>query len=140
VAVALPKEGPKLGKHLEGLAKDLLFVSESDYPYDAFSAPLDPRKPATDDALRKAFKLAPGTEISRRDISEFFRDQQDPTYNDDPAERAKYAALAKAFKSGLKDAEIVYTESDDVVEAKVYLVGRAPDGSITGLSSTRIWT
>ena len=139
-AAGLPKDGPKLAKHLEGLAKDLTFMSESDYPYKAFSKPLAPSAKLDDAALKKAFGLAPGAQIEKSDIADWFKDRKDPQVEDDAATRAKYAAVEAAMKAGLKDLQMVYGGPQDQVDAKVYLIGRAPDGSIAGLVSRRIWT
>jgi len=136
----LPREGAKLAKHLETLAKDLTFMSESDYPFKGFSRPLAAGTRATDADLRKAVGLSANAPLDRSDLADWFQGMQDPDVISEPADRAKFKALEAAMKAGLKDLEMIYEGPDDKVEAKVFIVGRAPDGSIVGLKSTRIWT
>lgn len=133
----------RLAQSLAKLAKGLLYTSESDYPYKAFHRPMNRATPLDEASFKALMGLPRGHTVridGARDVDDFFRQQQDPSYVSDPAERAKYAAIEKAMKRDLTDLKLIYGASDDVVEAPVYLIGRARDGSLVGLESTRIWT
>ena len=146
-AVAGPRPAPAapagsaaaLADGFEALAKDLLFTSESDYPYEAFHAPLDRSRPFDDANFRAALGLSADVPVRFDPADEFFDDQKSEDVND-AADAAKYAALEAAMKRDLTVIRLVYVHGEDVVDAPVYLVGRARDGSLVGLESRRIWT
>lgn len=130
----------RLARSFERLAKDLYYTSESDYPYAAFHRKMDPRTPLTPATFKLTMGLPPGHHVRFDSAEDFFRDRQNADFEPDAADRRKYAALEAAMKRGLTDLKLIYGAGDDVVEAPVYLVGRARDGSLVGLESTRIWT
>lgn len=140
-APALPgTPSGKLAKDLEKMMKGLVYISEGDYPYKAFHAPLDKSKPFDAAHFKALAGLPASRKISMQSAADFFKQNQDPQYGSDAADIAKYKALEAAMKADLKDIKLIYGGPEDMVEAPVYVVGRAKDGSLVGLSSTRIWT
>jgi nuclease A inhibitor-like protein len=134
-----PMSAADLARYLDGLAEGLVFISESDHPFEPFHAPLAPEAPLDEAAVRTAIgadadypvTIGSGEEWLAYVIDEAGYEGED---------LARWKALAKALTTKLRDLRIVYAGPESQVEAKVYVVGRAPDGSIVGLSSTRIWT
>jgi hypothetical protein len=131
--------GAELAKRFARLAEGLVFISESDYPFEPFYAPLDPHASFDEPTMRRTFGLAPDQPIDVRSGGEWLAYVlAEAGYEGE--ELSKWQTLADALKSELTGLWLVYAGPESQVEAKVYLVGRAPDGSIAGLSSTRIWT
>ncbi|HVY60161.1 MAG TPA: nuclease A inhibitor family protein [Planctomycetota bacterium] len=136
---AVAPSGTGVAHGLADLAKDLLFSSESDYPYKPFAHAFDKSKPLTPDNFRAALGMKAGTPVRFESAAEWFKNNQDPDQVPD-ADIPKYKALEAAMKANLKDIHVIYTGTDDTVQAPVFFVGRLPDGSLSGLQSIRIWT
>lgn len=131
--------GAELAKRFAHLAEGLVFISESDYPFEPFHAPLDLHASFDEPTMRRMFGLAPDQAVDVRSGGEWLAYVlAEAGYEGE--ELSKWQTLADALKSELTGLWLVYAGPESQVEAKVYLVGRAPDGSIVGLSSTRIWT
>ncbi|HEU4405635.1 MAG TPA: nuclease A inhibitor family protein [Polyangiaceae bacterium] len=134
-----PASGAELARRFARLAEGLVFLSEADHPFEPFHAPLDPRAPFDEAAMRRAFGLEADQPLDVRSGGEWL-DYVLAEAGYEGEELAKWQALARALTGELTGLWLVYAGPESQVEAKVYLVGRAPDGSIAGLSSTRIWT
>lgn len=133
-------------KDLAVMTKNIRFDyygSEADDAWKPFTANLN-------GALTKAsFSAAlnlpggPEGEVTERSAKEFFAEMAD-TSDDAPLgsdqERADYKKLGEAMFKHLKDVKVFLVGADEVVQGKVYLCGRAPDGKLVGVSATRIWT
>jgi nuclease A inhibitor-like protein len=134
------QKAAQFAKNLEKMADGLLFMSETDAPYKAFSRPFGKDVPLTPENFLKAAGLPPGIPSSVRSFDEYFKYIQDPDtgYPDDV--RAQYKALEDAMRKGLTDLQIIYPYDEKTVEAPVYIVGRTPEGDLAGLESMRVWT
>lgn len=154
VARALKEAAPSGGataaafaKQLTTLTKDISFDwygSEADDTWKSFTARHDGGT-LTAAAFSKAMKLPSGPEgeVSELSVQEYFDAQTGK--GQEPAElsskeQAAHEALFKAMKANLKDLRIFMVGADDVVEGKVYIVGRAKDGNLAGIEATRIYT
>jgi hypothetical protein len=132
-------DGAELARRFHRLAEGLYFISESDYPFEPFHATLDPKAPIDDAALRRAIGVDAETPIDVRSGAEWLAHViNESGYEGE--DLAKWKALAHALTTEIADLRLIYAGPESQVEAKVYLAGRAPDGSLAGLSSTRIWT
>ena len=127
---------PQLSTQLETLAKDLYYISESDYPYKKFHRAMKPQTPLTAENFRKLMHLDESVEIRAEPASSFFSDP--PIFEE--AEKARYAKIEAFMKFNLTDIQIINVGGEDVVEGEVYIIGRAADGSLVGLKTKRIWT
>jgi hypothetical protein len=139
--------GPRSGKDLakefaklaEGLVVDYWGTEATDEPFYAFSFPMPATTPLTEQSFRAALRLPATEKIRFESADDFFRDMQDPE-RVDAADLSKYRALEAAMRRELTDLRAVIVGGDDAVEAKVYLVGRARDGSLSGLEAKLVWT
>lgn len=138
--------GEAFKKDLAALTKNIRFDyygSEADDAWKPFSANLE--GPLTKASFAEALNLPSGPkgEVTERSAKEFF-DAMADTSDDAPLgsdqERADYKKLADAMFGKLKDVKVFLVGADSVVEGKVYLCGRAPDGKVVGVSASRIWT
>ncbi|TNE45264.1 MAG: hypothetical protein EP343_26990 [Deltaproteobacteria bacterium] len=140
-----PSSGEALSKQFEMIADGLLYISEGDYPYEAFTLPKTDSGEHTVESFREGLGLDADVEISMSgaaDVDEFFALYQDAVdgYGYDEAEVQQYKDLETAMKGNLTDLKMVHVGGDAVVEGQVYIVGTAPDGTLAGLETTRIWT
>lgn len=127
---------PRLSTQLETLAKDLYYISESDYPYKKFHRAMKPQTPLTAENFRKLMRLDESVEIRVEPASSFFSDP--PIFEE--SEKARYAKIEAFMKANLTDIQVINVGGEDVVEGEVYIIGRAADGSLVGLKTKRIWT
>lgn len=134
-------------KTLSELTRDLRFNyygTEGRDRWTAFTARFD-GSPLTAVAFARAMKLprGPEGEVMQLSVKEFFDAHTgkgpEPVVLS-PAAQAAHAALHKALRMNLKDVRIFMVGADSVAEGKVYLVGRAKDGNLAGISATRIYT
>jgi len=129
----------KLAKALQALAADLTLMSESDYPYKAFSAEM----PQTTELTAESFRVAAGIgrrfTIDMHSADDFFQQYEDPQ-DKDPEEIKTYALLEKIMKATLSDLQVIYVGGENVVRVRFYLFGRLEDGSLAGLRSVAIET
>jgi hypothetical protein len=129
----------KLARAFQALATDLTLVSESDYPYKAFSAAMPQTTALTAEGFRAAVGIGRRFTIDMRPADDFFRQYEDPQ-DKDPEEAKTYALLEKLMKATLSDLQISYVRGENVVRVRFYLFGRLTDGSLTGLRSVAIET
>lgn len=140
-----PTSGEALSKQFEMIADGLLYISEGDFPYEAISLPKTDSGEHTVESFRDAMGIGADVEISMSgaaDVDEFFALYQDTEdgYGYDEGEVQQYKDLETAMKSNLTDLKMIHVGGDDVVEGQVYIVGTAPDGSLAGLETSRVWT
>lgn len=144
-ARALKGEAPATSQQVSQLLGELsktvrfdYFGSESDAPFKSFAA-AGTGGAVTEAAFRKSLSIPAGEPYETRDIASFFTAMQEPDQVGSATDRAKFAEIEKVMKQNLTDLK-VFVRGEGAVEGKVYLVGRAKDGNLVGLESTRIWT
>lgn len=130
----------KLKGEIAAATKDLLYMSESDYPFDLFlKAGAGTSKPTAAQMLALLGKPA-GTVVETRSFDEFFGRLTTPQEwwgDEEKATGAKYQALATALKGGLTDLQVFKVGE---IEVGVYIVGRNAHGDLVGVSTTSIET
>jgi len=132
----------RVARALRVLASDLLYHSESHYPYRAFSAELPERSELTEETFRRVAGLGPYFELAWDSPDELFARYQDPEYLGTETARG-YALLEKAMRALLSDLHLVYASNQSFHygwRVRVYLFGRLEDGSLAGLSSVSVQT
>lgn len=149
------KREAALKAKLEAAAKDILWPSESDYPFDYVSGPkLD--GPISQDAFFKSFGMTDGTPTQQTTLSDLFSMADEPDYyGDDPESRALVAQLRKlrdAIGDELTDVTVFRTldEPSDRVSfdrhgeflglVTITIVGKSPDGRLVGLRTFSVET
>ena len=135
----LPPLGPILARAYAGLAKGLTLVSESDYPYRAWSGALAPDAPLTRETLRPLLRIGPRYEPSLVPAAGFFERNQSPDSHE-PDIAARYRLLQQVMDATLTELQAIYVRGPRVVRVRFFLLGRAADGSLAGLRSLAIET
>ncbi|HEX8853899.1 MAG TPA: nuclease A inhibitor family protein [Pyrinomonadaceae bacterium] len=125
-------------RELERATAGLLFMSESDYPFEVFRRA--GAEPFTDDVLRRKERLDASSPVAVQSVEDFFRvaaGEQDWKGADEQATARRYQALVKLLKRALGDVR-VYRVGE--INVGVYIVGRSPEGSWLGLSTRVVET
>ena len=140
-----PKPGttPKaLAANYEKIAVGLRYLSESDYPYTGFTATLAKGTPLDEASFRAALGVDAATGVSLGDTKDFFSKYASKKSEGEslfPGEAARYLALKKLMRAQLTELSFADV-GGNAVQGQVYIFGRAKDGTLTGLASTRVWT
>jgi hypothetical protein len=128
-----------LARRLERLVEGEYYISESDYPFEAYSHALSPTRELTDDVFRDIHNVPAEVRVYSYPANEFFQYYKDA--GEHGAESAaKFAALEREMQANLHDIQIFKIGDEAQVEVKFFLVGRDTDGAIVGLRSISIET
>jgi hypothetical protein len=125
---------------IEGLRRathGLMFMSESDYPFEVFKWG---RTKPTDAFLRGLTKQAAATPIETQTAAEFFRAAvSEPAWKgrEELALARKFQALLRLLEGNLSDLKVFRVGTIDI---HVYVVGRAPSGVWLGVSTRVVET
>lgn len=144
----------RLAHSYSALARGLLETSESDYPYEPFTAPFDPDRDFTSEPLRAALHLARFWDIypSNDDVSgdHWFADKiawcRDPESGDCPDDAVVYEHLQRAMQATLDgplEAWYVTAWNKDLPRfyySWLYIFGREKGGGLAGLYARLVWT
>jgi hypothetical protein len=127
-------------KKIKSLSQDLLWMSESDYPFDTFTWSNQEVKEVNTQNLLQKTHHSLDAPVKVIDVEKFFQratDQKD-WYDDEEKETAKkYQALVETLKQNLNNIQ-VYKIGD--VEIDVYIVGQLKSGDWVGLSTKAVET
>ncbi len=127
-------------ERLETAAEGLLFISESESPFEFEELPGDAPAELTPDAVRAALGEAEGTPVAELTLDRFLAghieeaDPADPVAQEDVA---RFRALKQALTESLADVR-VFRVGD--VQVRYHALGRAPDGRIAGLAVSALET
>jgi hypothetical protein len=124
--VALKQNSPAVDA-LKGAAKGLVWVSETESPLETF---VWPPGPLNEEEVRKQAGVDPATAIETITLDDFFHAVSSE-------DKPKYDKLLQVLKQ-LPDVK-VYRVGDEA-EKKVFIVGRAFDGSRVGVRTTAVET
>jgi hypothetical protein len=122
---------------LKQASAGLQYTSESDYPFQVFSWPLDTLTPKK---LLAQTGHSKDTAIQLEDFDKFFAQaaQEKDWYG--PEEKkavAQYKHLVHILQTTLSNIQVYRVGQ---IELDVYIVGKTPDGSFAGLSTKVIET
>ncbi len=122
---------------LKQASEGLLWLSESDYPFETVYWE------NVDDINTKLLQVresTPETNIEVRELDKFFSQAtaEEDWYNDEEKEECKrYQALVKLLKTHLSNIK-VYRVGE--VEVNCYILGKTKSGAIAGLSTISVET
>jgi hypothetical protein len=154
-------EAQALVAELDRLVAGLLFISESDYPYVAFTAALDPSTPITVEALRTLLPWNAGPAgqpdyepppVFRIEViadDSFWLEEAER----DPDHASAYHELDQLMTRSFSEASIrtgretltarifsITLPEVDAALAPFFVVGRLASGALVGLRTFRVWT
>jgi hypothetical protein len=121
-------------------AKDLLYPSESDYPFEYFEWDLSEGNPLTDALVRKYTSRgsdAPVKEVSFTDFFGRLTEVRDWYGEEEKATVERFAVLRDRLSQLLADLRVFRVGT---VEIDVYIVGKSPSGKWVGLRTKSVET
>lgn len=131
------KSDEQLTEELGEATRGLLFLSESDYPFEVFKwGGAGP----TRESLRGLACAGPDAPVETRGAREFFRaSASEPEWKGDTelAVARRFQALLRLLETSLTGLKVYRVGAVDI---KVYVVGRAPSGSFIGVSTRVVET
>ncbi len=127
---------------LEQASRDLLFMSESEYPFEAFfwQAENQDKKDITTELISQKTAHPPNIPIQFTDVDSFFAiatTEQDWHNSEDRDTVSKYQNLVKVIKENLIDIKVARLGD---IEIDVYIIGKTSDFNFAGLSTKVIET
>lgn len=127
-------------EQLKSASNSLLFMSESDYPFEVFLWESPGLRPLTTQKILQQTGRSQDTPIEVVTVNNFFRvatTEQDWYGEEEKATLQKYQALVETLKQILSNPE-VYRLGE--IEIDVYIVGQISAGALAGLSTKVIET
>jgi hypothetical protein len=128
----------QLCAELKEATRGLLFMSESDYPFEVIR--WEGAAELTPDYLRKAAASRAEAPVEVRTLSDFFRTAAGEQEWKGEAELAlakRYQALMSLLEENLKDVKVYRVDS---VNIGVYVIGRSNEGNWIGVSTRVVET
>lgn len=131
------KDDGQLIEELRESTRGLLFMSESDYPFEVF---VWGNAEPTREFLRGLACADSSAAVETRDAREFFRaSASEPEWKgeDELAAARRFQALLRLLETSLTDLKVYRVGAIDI---KVYVAGRAPSGNYLGVSTRVVET
>jgi hypothetical protein len=134
--------GADLTAYLGQLSTGLLWMSETDRPFDVYAKPGEGHAPITPARLLALEGLPADAVVETRTVRDFFAHRTGPC---DPAiygeefcaEAPRYRALVKAIDDNLTNATVIRVGTIDI---RVYIVGQTACGDLAGLVTSVVET
>lgn len=127
-------------ERLEAAAEGLLFISESESPFEYVELPGDAPAELTPDAVRAALGEPEGTPVAELSLDRLLAGHIEEADPADPVAQeqvARFQALKQALTTHLADVR-VFRVGD--VQVRYHALGRTPDGKIAGLAASALET
>lgn len=131
----------RLAMTLATLVVDQTLLSESDVPFEPFTAAFPVGQRVTASTFREALGFDSARTVDLAPASKFF-DQVAAAARDDGDQRSEqvFAALELVMRGALGTLRRAFVRGDDVVEVPFFLFGRLGGGPLVGLRSIAIET
>ena len=129
--------GSELINQLRQASEGLFWMSEADYPFEAF---VWEETTITPEQLKATTGHSPDTSVETVGVDKFFchcTTEQDWHNEEEKAEVKRYQALLETLKSNLKDIQVYRLGK---VEVEIYIIGKTPSGHLLGLSTKAVET
>lgn len=137
--IYMTKANSEILEQLHQVSNGLLFMSESEYPFEVFLwegiAP-----PVTSEIVLQQTGHGQDTPLELLDIDRFFSratTPQDWHEDEEKAVVAKFQKLLEVIKSNLKNPQVYRLGR---IEIDVYIIGETPTGNLAGLSTKVVET
>lgn len=124
--------GQELSTRLSAAVDGLIYISESDYPWEVVLAPSAGMGPVTPEELIALLGLGADTPFETRTLDQFFT-----PYLLSGDDGTRYADLRKLLEETLTAPQVVRL---GMIQVQVYLVGRSACGEVAGVKTTSIET
>lgn len=127
-------------ERVESAAEGLLFISETESPFEYEELPGNAPPELTADAVRAALGEPEGTPASELSLDRFLAGHIEEADPADPVAQenvGRFRALKQALAESLADVR-VFRVGD--VQVRYHALGRTPDGRVAGLSASALET
>jgi nuclease A inhibitor-like protein len=128
----------RLSLALATLVVGATLPSESDVPFEPFTAAFDRATPVTAASFGRALGFDPSRDIVMSPAARFFERMAAST--DDAGARQVLAVLEHVMRRSLSGLEQVLVRGDGIVEVPFFVFGRLAGGPLVGLRSTAVET
>ncbi|MBK0402431.1 nuclease A inhibitor family protein [Adhaeribacter sp. BT258] len=125
---------------LKKASAGLLFMSESDYPFETVSFPAGKLLALDEESVKQALNLPAEAGIEKQELTYFLRNQtrELPEFSEEDKARAqRFRELENVLKQELKDVAVFRTGQTQI---DAYVLGKMADGSTGGLKTRLIET
>ncbi len=112
--------------------------SESDVPFEPFTAAFSATTTVTAASFREALRFGPDRDVVISPAARFFERMAESV--EDPGAQQVFAVLEHVMRRSLSGLKQVFVRGDGVVEVPFFLFGRLAGGPLVGLRSTAIET
>lgn len=130
----------ELTNKLKQASDGLLFMSESDYPFEVVFWPAETQENLTEQKLLQLTSHSQDVLVEKVDLDYFFRNSaQEKDWHDRQQEETvkKFQLLVETLKSNLSDIQVYRVGTIDI---DVYIVGKTSSGDLAGLSTKVVET
>lgn len=130
----------ELTNKLKQASDGLLFMSESDYPFEVVFWPAETQENLTEQKLLQLTSHSQDVLVEKVDLDYFFRNSaQEKDWHDRQQKETvkKFQLLVETLKSNLSDIQVYRVGTIDI---DVYIVGKTSSGDLAGLSTKVVET
>lgn len=127
-------------ERLEEASRDLLYVSETESPFEYVELPGSPRAELTPEAVRAALGEAEGTPVQEITLDRFLAGHIEEADPADPVAQenaGRFRALKRVLEETLSGVK-VFRVGD--VQVRYHALGRTQDGRVAGLAAGALET
>lgn len=130
----------EITEKLKQASDGLLFMSESDYPFEVFLWSAQAQEALTDQKLLQLTGHSQNVPVEKVDLDYFFRNsaQEKDWHDQNQKETVKqFRALVETLKANLRDIQVYRVGA---INIDVYIVGKTQSGDLVGLSTKLVET
>jgi hypothetical protein len=125
---------------LKEASRGLLYLSESDYPFDVVYIKMDNNAPLSTETLPAVLSLPAEAAIEETDLGSFLNPMSFPADAHDEQmqqDAIRFRQLEATLRNELKDIQVFRVGE---IQIEVYILGYTEEGSLAGLHTTVIET
>lgn len=125
---------------LKQASKNLVMMSESEYPYEVVLWSNQGQEPLTNQKLLQLTAHSPETSIETVDINYFFRNcAEEKEWHDEVQKQdvEKFQSLLQTLKDNLHEIQVYRIGT---INIDVYIIGKTPSGDLAGISTKIVET
>jgi hypothetical protein len=128
----------RLSLALATLVVGQTLTSESDVPFEPFTAAFDVGTKVTSTSFKAALGFDPSRHVVLEPAATFFEAAAAAT--EDPGTKQVFAVVEHVMRRSLRELAQVHVRGDDIVEVPFFVFGRLAGGPLVGLSSIAVET
>lgn len=133
-------ETTEVRERLESAADGLLFISETESPFEYEELPHGASVALTPDSVREALGEPEATPVEETSLDRFLSGHIERADPEDPVAQenvGRFQALKEALTDSLSDVKVFRVGE---VQVRYHVLGRTPDGRVAGLAASALET